>query len=183
MPPVPQKDAIIGKILLNGGSAEFPTGELSPPSSTETAISTMVLPRTHAPHRRNKKGRTHRQPKKKKKKQKFKAKIYDRCRDKDETKSSGVLCPQIPARRARECFFEVEKPIKKQENPIKIAITCLCRKNIFSGPETMTKSMWFLFRKFFEKFFFSKKRGKFVELVENGHKRGHGFFRNVARHG
>ena len=118
MPPGPQKDAIIGpgpvwdpysaqnpgwglystKTLLNGGSAEFPTGELSPPSSTETAISTMVLPRTHAPHRRNKKGRTHRQPKKKKKKQKLKPKIFDRCRDKDETTSWGVLCPQIPAR-------------------------------------------------------------------------------------
>ena len=52
------------KILLNGGSGKFTTGELSRPSSTETAISITVLPRTHAHHTRKNKGRTPRQAKK-----------------------------------------------------------------------------------------------------------------------
>ena len=50
----------------------------------------------------------------------------------------------------------------------------MCRKNIFSGPETIAKCMWFLIRKFFEKTFFHKNSRKFVEFAENGHKRVHG---------
>ena len=47
-------------------------------------------------------------------------------------------------------------------------------KTFFSGPETIAKSMWFLIRKFFEKYFFYKISRKFVEFAENGHKRVHG---------
>ena len=60
------------------------------------------------------------------------------------------------------------------ENAVKITVDLFVPKKHFSGPETIAKCRWFLIRKFSEKTFFSKNSRKFVEFVENGHKRVHG---------